>query len=211
MFRKLCGDNALQNVVIVTNMWEQVDPRVGEAREAELAGEYIFFKPVLDKGARMARHDNTVSSAEKIIRLILENHPLPLRIQEEFIDERKEIFQTDAWKELNRELEAQIWKHQQEMRVFRREQVKMLLEIKRKSETTWLRNQQIGLLVVVLGAGSVLLTVFPHLILVCVAGILFFSFRLFVSYIRRFFEALASAVSEAPRRVAGWLIGRTRN
>ena len=55
MFRKLCGDSTLQNVVIVTDMWGGVNPQVGGAREAELVREGIFFKPVLDKGAQIAR------------------------------------------------------------------------------------------------------------------------------------------------------------
>jgi chromosome segregation ATPase len=115
MFRKLCGDNSLQNVVIVTSMWEKVGIQVGEAREAELTREDFFFKPVLDKGAQMARHDNTVSSAKNIIRRIIDNHPLPLQIQRELVDEYKNISETGASEELNRELNAQIRKHQQEM------------------------------------------------------------------------------------------------
>ena len=121
MFRKLCGDNTLQNVVIVTNMWGEVDPQVGEAREAELVREDIFFKPVLEKGAQMARHKNTTPSAENIIRLVLDNHPLPLRIQTELVTEHKDISETSAGEELNRELNAQIRKHRQEMRVLKQE------------------------------------------------------------------------------------------
>jgi DNA repair exonuclease SbcCD ATPase subunit len=121
MFRKLCGDAALKNVVIVTNMWGEVDPDVGNAREIELATEDIFFKPVLDKHAQMIRHENTISSAERVIRLILGNHPLPLRIQEELVNEHKALPETSAGEELNRELNAQIEKHQQEMRTLRDE------------------------------------------------------------------------------------------
>ena len=133
MFRKLCGDSTLRNVVIVTNMWGQVDPQLGDEREAELVREDIFFKPVLDKGARMARHDNTPPSAENIIRLILENHPLPLRIQQELVDEHKDISETGAGEELNRELNIQIRRHQQEMRVLREE---MEQAMKDKDEET---------------------------------------------------------------------------
>lgn len=121
MFRKLCGDDALKNVVIVTNMWGQVNLEVGSQREAELMKEDDFFKPVLDKGARMARHENTASSAEKIIRLILGNHPLPLRIQEELVRDQKIISETSAGEELNRVINTQIKKHQEEMRVLREE------------------------------------------------------------------------------------------
>jgi hypothetical protein len=121
MFRELCGDTTLQNVVIVTNMWGEVGTQVGEAREAELMQEDIFFKPVLNKGAQMTRHDNTVSSAKNIIRRIIDNHPLPLRIQRELVDEHKDISDTSAGEELNRELNAQIKKYQQEMLVLKEE------------------------------------------------------------------------------------------
>jgi len=69
MFKRLCGESTLRNIVIVTNMWGEVDPQVGEAREAKLKD--TFFKPVLDKGAQIARNENTVTSAHRIIRLIL--------------------------------------------------------------------------------------------------------------------------------------------
>jgi ATP-dependent Lon protease len=128
MFRKLCGDSALRNVVIVTNRWGEVDPQVGEAREAELAREDIFFKPVLDLGVQMARHENIVPSAERIVRLILNNHPLPLRIQEELVTEGKKVTETDAGEELNRELNAQIRKHQREKQVLMEGMQKVIRE-----------------------------------------------------------------------------------
>jgi hypothetical protein len=121
MFRNLCGESTLKNVVIVTNMWGGVEPEVGEAREAELMEEDIFFKPVLEKGAKMARHENTVPSAENIIHLVLNNHPLPLQIQRELFDEHKDILDTSAGEELNRELNGQIRKHQEDIRVLTEE------------------------------------------------------------------------------------------
>ena len=115
MFLKLCGENAFKNVVVVTNMWGDVKPHVGNAREVELKEKDIFFKPVLDKGAQMARHENTAPSAQRIIRLLLNNHPLPLRIQEELVIEGRSITETGAGEELNREYNAQIRKYRLEM------------------------------------------------------------------------------------------------
>ena len=115
MFKGLCGERALQNVVIVTNMWGEVSSRIGDLREAELMSDDMFFKPVLDKGARMARHDKTISSAQRILRHLLNNPLLPLRIQEELVDEGKGLSETGVGEELNRELTALIRKHQQEM------------------------------------------------------------------------------------------------
>jgi hypothetical protein len=81
----------------------------------------MFFKPVLDKGAQMARHENTVPSAERIIRLILKNNPLPLQIQMELVKEGKDISETSAGEELTRELNAQIKKYKEEVRTLREE------------------------------------------------------------------------------------------
>jgi len=133
MFRKLCGDTTLQNVVVVTNMLGEVSPRVGDAREAELMEDDAFFKPVLDKGGQMARHNNTVASAENIIQRILDNRPLPLRIQVELVNEHKNISKTSTGEELNRDLNAQIMKHQEEMYVPEEE---MEQAMKEKDEET---------------------------------------------------------------------------
>ena len=133
MFRKLCGERTLKNVVIVTNMWGAVDRRVGERREAELSRGKDFFKPALEKSAQMARHENTVLSAQGILRLILNNHPLPLRIQVELVDEHKGVSNTDAGGELNQELNAQIMKNEEDMRALRKE---MQQAIQDKDEET---------------------------------------------------------------------------
>ena len=114
LFRKLCGDKVLKNVIIVTNRWEEVDVKVGEKREAELAGDDLFFKPVLEKGARMARHRGTAASAKKIIRLILENQPMPLRIQEELVIDR-DLRIIDRGGSLEEELQKVIARREKEM------------------------------------------------------------------------------------------------
>ena len=121
MFRRLCGDEAIRNVVVVTNMWGEVNPWVGEKRETELKEDDMFFKPILDNGGKIVRHDNTFSSAEWIIRLFLDHHPLPLRIQEELVDQCKDISQTGAGEELNEAIYGQMRKHQGEIEELREE------------------------------------------------------------------------------------------
>ncbi|KAI3607881.1 hypothetical protein WG66_004633 [Moniliophthora roreri] len=133
MFRELCGDSTLKNVVIVTNMWGEVGKDVGEAREAELAREDKFFKPVLEKGAQLVRHDNTTETARAILLHLIENKPLPLRIQTELVDQGKSLSQTAAGAELNRELMEQIRRHEREMRELQKE---MQDAIRQKDEET---------------------------------------------------------------------------
>ncbi|ESK93981.1 hypothetical protein Moror_12938 [Moniliophthora roreri MCA 2997] len=116
MFRELCGDDTLKNVVIVTNMWGQVARDVGEAREAKLTQEDKFFKPVLEKGAQLVRHDNTVETARMILLRLIGNKSLPLRIQTELVDEGKTVQQTAAGAELDRALMEQMKKHEEEVR-----------------------------------------------------------------------------------------------
>jgi hypothetical protein len=131
MFRELCGDKTLKNVVLVTNMWGEVPLDVGEAREQELVGQ--FFKPVLDKGAQIARHHNTVESAHDIIRRIMNNRPIALQIQRELVDEGMNLTDTAAGQAVNRELNEQIERHRAELRAVQEE---MLRAQQRRDEET---------------------------------------------------------------------------
>lgn len=106
-FRSLCGEQTLRNVVIVTNMWGEVNPQLGEERERELSTKDDFFKPALDKGAQMMRHYNTPESAQKIVRHLLKNNPMALQIQREIVDEHRDVSQTAAAEEIERELRAE--------------------------------------------------------------------------------------------------------
>jgi DNA repair exonuclease SbcCD ATPase subunit len=126
MFRELCGDRTLKNVIIVTNMWGKVSLEEGEARLAELASQDMFFKPVLDKGGQLVRHDNTLASAQAILQCVIRNHPLALRIQEELVDEHKDLSHTAAGEELNRELILQARRHANELRDIRDEMQKAI-------------------------------------------------------------------------------------
>ena len=114
MFREFCGDSALKNIVLVTNMWGEVSQEDGKEREQELITN--FFKTALDKGAQIARHYNTAQSAHDIIRRIMRNQPVPLQIQRELVDEGKGILNTAAGKSINGEFNEQIQRHQVEPR-----------------------------------------------------------------------------------------------
>ena len=101
MFRELCGDPTLKNVVIVTDMWGEVSPEDGQGREDQLSSN--SFKSVPDKGARIALHHNTTRFAHNIIRKIVENHPV--------VDEQEDIVDTSTREVVNRELNELIRKH----------------------------------------------------------------------------------------------------
>jgi hypothetical protein len=126
IFRELCGETSLKNVVLVTNMWEEVSHEVGEARERELAS--AFLKPALDKGAQMIRHHNTEQSAHDVIRRIVNNHPVVLQIQRELVDEHKDIANTAAGEAINTELTEEIKRHEVALATMREEMMRTLEE-----------------------------------------------------------------------------------
>ena len=115
MFRHLCGDDSLQNLLIVTNMWGQVDQGLGETREQELATKSVFYKPALDKGARLARHDGTEESGKAILRALCERKPRVLQIQHE-LGSGMDLAETSAGKQLNSDLIERIAMHREEIR-----------------------------------------------------------------------------------------------
>ena len=119
MFRKLCGDDSLKNVVIVTNMWGKVTEEEGNEREKQLASEDKFFKPILDQGGQIARHYNTEKSAQAILMRMIQNQPKALDIQVGLVDLGLNLGQTAAGEELLRgllELQRQLlqgaWRNQ---------------------------------------------------------------------------------------------------
>ncbi|KZT63255.1 hypothetical protein DAEQUDRAFT_770777 [Daedalea quercina L-15889] len=115
LFRKLCGEGALSNVVIVTNMWSEVTPDRGLAREDELASDSMFFRPALDKGAKMMRHDNTYHSAVTIMLQLIPNTPKPLLLQTELVEETKDIAETAVGAELAHDIEEQRQRYVEEI------------------------------------------------------------------------------------------------
>lgn len=127
MFRKICGDKALSNVVLVTNMWGDLSrDEFGKAYEKELSGG--LFKPAIDLGAQTVRHHNTVQSAHQIVRRIAGDYPITLRIQRELVDRGKDIISTTAGEAVNRKLNEQIRKHQAELREVQEGMLQALIE-----------------------------------------------------------------------------------
>ncbi|OBZ66269.1 hypothetical protein A0H81_13768 [Grifola frondosa] len=104
LFRTICGDSAMKNVVIVTNMWGDVAQAQGEARERELATRSTFFQAALDRGARMLRHCNTVDSAHAIVGQMLGNVPEPLKMQHEMVDQHMGIMSTEGKRRVSEEI-----------------------------------------------------------------------------------------------------------
>ena len=109
LFKKLCGDDALKHVVLVTTKWGKlVSHNIGVERETELRGK--FWKDMLRFGSKVSRFDDTPGSAQKIVCNILINRStdVTLRIQEELVDLKKYLPQTDAGKTVYDDLQKKL-------------------------------------------------------------------------------------------------------
>lgn len=134
--RELCGDATLRNVIIVTNMWGEVTPEMGDKRENQLKTEEKFFLPAIAAGASVYRHDNTKLSAEIILRHIVGNIPLPLNRIQEIIDERRAPNQTTTGTVLDYELLVKEEMHRKAMEEMRREMeaTKWVMDVRMRRE-----------------------------------------------------------------------------
>lgn len=121
MLHRLCGNSMMKNVVIATTMWGLVDEKIGAAREAELRADPQLMKPLLDSGATMVRHDGTLASAQNIVQQFFRMTPQRLRIQRELVDEGKDILETAAGTELDRELAELTARYKREMMDLKKE------------------------------------------------------------------------------------------
>jgi hypothetical protein len=119
MFRKLVGDGALSNVLLVSTHWSRVSAGEGNHREADLRNK--FWKPFLDNGSTMTRHTDTAASARALLDSLVDKARVVLDIQRELVDEGMALVDTAAGSELNQELiELQV-RHQEELRRVRDE------------------------------------------------------------------------------------------
>ncbi|KAL4077635.1 hypothetical protein J3A83DRAFT_4059744, partial [Scleroderma citrinum] len=115
ILRKLCGDDSLKNVVITTTMWDQVVLEKGLRREQELKSSDSLFKPLLDNGAIMMRHDRIPESASNVINYLLGNNATTTQIVRKPVRERNALDNTAASSEPHSEVSALLQKHKKEM------------------------------------------------------------------------------------------------
>ncbi|KAL2851528.1 WD40-repeat-containing domain protein [Aspergillus pseudoustus] len=116
-FRKLCGDNALPNVVLATSMWDDVPHETAVKREKELIEQPEWWGHMINKGSRTFRHDNTRQSAITLVKEFLQvaEPTVVLSLQEEMVDDHKTLEQTSAGVQLNEILAIERARFQREL------------------------------------------------------------------------------------------------
>ncbi|KAJ7780607.1 P-loop containing nucleoside triphosphate hydrolase protein [Mycena maculata] len=120
MFQKLCGEDVFINVAIVTTRWDQEDETIATARFAELKAKP--FKSIIAGGANVFRHDHSDhSGARNILRGFIGRTAKPLLIQREMASEGKQLSDTTAGQELQRDVLQQVERYRREMEALHEE------------------------------------------------------------------------------------------
>jgi len=115
MFKKLCGDDPLKNVVVVTTFWDETDSLEGAIRtETELKRKDKFFKELVEGGSKFVRHglysqdeqpkDPEFQQPLSIVIDLLSLDPVFVEMQKE-LAQGKAVEETSAGAELFRELQ----------------------------------------------------------------------------------------------------------
>lgn len=95
MFMRLCGDQNLENVVLLTTMWGELkDEGKGLQRERELRRE--FWTTMEKNGSTIRRFDGSRSMAEAFVCRLMRKHDIILDIQDELVGQGKRLDQTKA-------------------------------------------------------------------------------------------------------------------
>jgi predicted GTPase/exonuclease VII small subunit len=117
MFGELCGDQAVKKVVLVTTMWDKAYSLApGKQKDQDREQEKLvsrekdlferYWKTMIDHGASTARFTNSSHSAWNIIEVILSHQEAEvLLLQEEIVDLKRALNETQAGKTLYSDLQ----------------------------------------------------------------------------------------------------------
>jgi len=97
MFKSLCGQQNLGNVVLLTTMWSELkDEAVGLARERELRSD--FWNMMESSGSTIRRFDGSRAMAEAFVCRLMRKRDIVLDIQNELVEQGKRLEETNAGK-----------------------------------------------------------------------------------------------------------------
>jgi 50S ribosome-binding GTPase len=94
LFRRICGDENLGHVLLVTTQWSEHFTSRWEDNEDQLRDEY--WADMISKGAKCMRFEGTYASAASCISQLLGEQRAVLALQREIVDERRKLSDTDA-------------------------------------------------------------------------------------------------------------------
>ena len=120
MFQSLCGQEALENVLLATSQWSRENWAEGEFRENRLR-DREFWGGLIEKGATLQRFTGTRESGLELIHRLMSSKKKPLHIQNQIVEHHMALLETDAGKFINEALVTQEKKYKEELESLVRE------------------------------------------------------------------------------------------
>lgn len=142
IFKKICGQLALKNVILVTTRWNEVEESLGASREQQLRDN--FWAYMLNNGSTMARFYGDRDSAIGMASQLVSQRGIVLEIQRELVDEGKTLKQTVAGAFVSDDISEMKTQYEQELRDL--EKLRQTLQdgdraMKRQIQQDWAREQ----------------------------------------------------------------------
>ena len=103
MFRRLCGEECMQNVILGTTFWDALGEEAGAARETELLQTEGFFKEMKDRDCDIVRISHNREECLKLLSRFAAKQPSVMCIQQELF-EGKLLEETGAASAISQEL-----------------------------------------------------------------------------------------------------------
>lgn len=103
IFKKICGLEALGNVLLVTSRWDNVDASLGAHRERNLKDK--FWAYMISHGSNISRFYGDRSSAVSLVSQLLCHDRTVLQLQKELVDEGLQLDATSAGTYVDESLE----------------------------------------------------------------------------------------------------------
>ena len=130
MFRKLCGDENLKNVMLATTKWGITPLKDAERRDRELHSESGYWGPMIRNKSLIRRFEDSAASAQALIEeLLQQGTKFVPTIQREIMVQGKKLSDTDAGAFLDDALNTLKEQH-------RRERDALIEEVKRAEKNS---------------------------------------------------------------------------
>jgi hypothetical protein len=97
LFRQLCGDGALGNVILATSFWDLITKSVGAKRERELENSKVWANMVA-KGSEVVRIKPDRLVCLEVLERIAAKNQVDLLVQREMVVQKKKLKDTTVGK-----------------------------------------------------------------------------------------------------------------
>ena len=116
-FEELCGKDALQNVILVTTMWDEIDEATGKREEERMKTKY--WNKMLERRSTTGRFMGTYESALQLLQPLIDAANFKrssLLLQYEMVDMGKQLTETSAGRRLFTKVQHIVSQRQQVMK-----------------------------------------------------------------------------------------------